>query len=320
MTITSPFKSQSTALEVIAGHDLGGRTVLVTGASSGLGIETARALLSAQAEVILAVRDTAKGERVAQDLRAATKNERAHVLAIDLGSLASIRQAAEQFHAQWSQLHILINNAGIMATPLSYTPDGFELQLGTNHLGHYLLTRLLLPALLAAAPARVVVLSSSAHRRSDMHFEDLNYQHRPYDKWEAYGQSKTANALFAVGLTRHFGSQGITANAVNPGGTHTGLQDQLSREDLLALGWIDQQGHDTSHFKTPEQGAATSIWAAVGHELEGIGGRYLENCQEATPYDSRGERAGIPFHGYMPYALDPDRAERLWTVSQELVG
>ena len=320
MTITSLFHAQSTALEVIAGHDLRGRTALVTGASSGLGIETTRALLSAQAEVILAVRDIAKGERVAQDLRAATKNERAHVLAVDLGSLASVHQAAEQFHARWSQLHVLINNAGIMATPLSYTPDGFELQFGTNHLGHYLLTRLLLPALLAAAPARVVVLSSSAHRRSDMHFEDLNYQHRPYDKWEAYGQSKTANALFAVGLTQHFGSQGITANAVNPGGTHTGLQEQLSREDLLALGWIDQQGHDTSHFKTPEQGAATSLWAAVGHELEGIGGRYLENCQEATPSDPHGENAGMPFHGYLPYALDPDRAERLWKLSQDLVG
>ena len=320
MTISSPFNAQSTALEVIASHDLRGRTALMTGASSGLGIETARALLSAQAEVILAVRDTAKRERVAQDLRAATKNERAHVLALDLGSRASVRQAAEQFHARWSQLHVLINNAGIMATPLRYTPEGFELQLGTNHLGHYLLTRLLLPALLAAAPVRVVVLSSSAHRRSDLHFDDLNYEQRPYDKWEAYGQSKSANALFAVGLTRHFGSRGITANAVNPGGTHSGLQEQLSREDLLALGWIDLQGHDTSHFKTPAQGAATSIWAAVGHELEGIGSRYLEDCQEAAPYDPHGENVGMPFHGYMPYALDPDRADRLWTVSQDLVG
>ena len=130
----------------------------------------------------------------------------------------------------------------------------------------------------------------------------------------------TANALFAVGLTRHFGSQGLTANAVNPGGTHTGLQEQLSREDLLALGWIDQQGHDTSHFKTTEEGAATSIWAAVGQELEGIGGRYLENCQEAAPSDPHGEDARVPFHGFLPYALDPERAERLWTASQGLVG
>jgi NAD(P)-dependent dehydrogenase (short-subunit alcohol dehydrogenase family) len=319
MTITSPFNAQSTALEVIAGHDLSGKTALITGASSGLGIETAYALLQAHAEVILAVRDIAKGERVSRQLRETTGNAQVHLLPIDLGSLASIRQAVEQFRARWSQLHVLVNNAGIMATPQSYTPEGFELQFGTNHLGHYLLTRLLLPALLAAAPARVVVLSSSAHRRSDIQFDDLHYRHRPYDKWEAYGQSKTANALFAVGLTRHFGSQGITANAVNPGGTHTGLQEQLSREDLLALGWVDQEGHDTSHFKTPEQGAATSVWAAVGRELEGMGGLYLENCQEAAPYDPHGE-VGKSFHGYMPYALDPDRAERLWAVSQELVG
>lgn len=191
------------------------------------------------------------------------------------------------------------------------------MQLGTNHLGHYLLTNLLLPALIAAAPARVVVLSSSAHRRSDIHFDDLQYRHRPYEKWEAYGQSKTANALFTVGLTAHFGSRGITANAVNPGGTHTGLQQHLTHEDLYALGWTDQEGHDTSNFKTPEQGAATSLWAVVSQELAGIGGRYLENCQEATPL-----YPGDPWpgHGCLPYALDPEHAERLWPLSQEMVG
>lgn len=277
----------------------------------------ARALLSAHAEVILAVRDTAKGEPVAQQLRETTDNTRAQLLSIDLGSLASVRQAAEQFHARWSKLHLLINNAGVMATPQRYTPDGFELQLGTNHLGHALLTLLLLPALQAAAPARVVVLSSSGHRFSDVHFDDLQYLHRSYDKWEAYGQSKTANALFAVGLTQHFGNQGITANAVNPGGTRTGLQQHLTPEEMRALGWVDEEGRVTSRLKTPEQGAATSVWAAVGHELDGVGGRYLENCQEAAPLDP-----GMPFpgHGYLPYALDQEHAERLWTVSQELVG
>ena len=317
MTITSAFNAHSTDLEVIAGHDLTGKTALVTGASSGLGVETARALLSAHAEVILAVRDTTKGEAVAQQLCTATKNEQAHVLEIDLGSLASIRQAVEQFQAHWSKLDLLINNAGIMATPKSYTPDGFESQFGTNHLGHYLLTRLLLPALQAAAPSRVVVLSSSGHRFSDVHFDDLQYHRRPYDKWEAYGQSKTANALFAVGLTQHFSSQGITANAVNPGGTRTGLQQHLTTEEMRALGWMDEAGNVTSRLKTPEQGAATSVWVAVGHELDGIGGRYLENCQESAPLDP-----GMPFpgYGYLPYALDAEHAERLWTVSQELVG
>jgi NAD(P)-dependent dehydrogenase (short-subunit alcohol dehydrogenase family) len=288
------------------------------GASSGLGIETARALLSAHAEVILAVRDTAKGERVAQQLRVATRNAQAHVLSLDLGSLASIRQAAEQFRARWSKLDLLINNAGIMATSQGSTPDGFEQQFGTNHLGHSLLTALLLPALQAAAPARVIVLSSSAHRRSDIDFDDIHYRHRLYDKWEAYGQSKTANALFAVGLTRHVGNQGITVNAINPGAIRTSLQQHLSPEDLLALGWIDEEGHQTHllNWKTPEQGAATSVWAAVGQELEGIGGRYLEDCQEAAPLEPETPRG----HGYLPYALAPDHAERLWNISRDLVG
>jgi NAD(P)-dependent dehydrogenase (short-subunit alcohol dehydrogenase family) len=277
-------------------------------------------LLTAGAEVIMAVRDVARGERVAQELRSSTTNERAHVLGVDLGALTSVRQAAVQIRARWPKLDLLINNAGIMATPQEFTPDGFESQLGTNHLGHYLLTRLLVPPLQAAAPARVIVLSSSAHRRSDVYFEDLNYRHRPYERWEAYGQSKTANALFAVGLTQHMSIEGITANAVNPGGTHTGLLRHLTPRDLRDLGWIDQGGRDTSHFKTPEEGAATSVWAAIGEELTGVGGRYLENCQEATPYDRADERGDLPFHGYMPYALDPDHAERLWNVSQELVG
>ncbi len=229
----------SAAREVIAGHDLSGKTALVTGASSGLGIETARAFLLAGASTVLAVRDSAKGERVAQQLRTETNNERVHVLTLNLGSLTSVRQAAEQFRAQWSRLDLLINNAGIMAVPLGYTPDGFERQFGTNYLGHYLLTRLLLPVLRAAAPARVVVLSSSGHRFSDIHFDDINYRTRPYDKWEAYGQSKTACALFTVSLSRHAGSQDIFANAVNPGAIRTGLQQHLSSEDLQAMGWTD---------------------------------------------------------------------------------
>jgi NAD(P)-dependent dehydrogenase (short-subunit alcohol dehydrogenase family) len=317
MTIISPFNAHSTASEVIAGHDLTGKTALVTGAASGLGIETARALLSANAEVILAVRDTAKGARVAEELRAATNNPRAYLLLVNLGSLACIRLAAEQFYAHWSKLDLLINNAGIMIPAQGYTPDGFEQHFGTNHLGHFLLTTLLLPALQAAAPARVVVLTSSGHFRSDIHFEDIQYRQRPYDRWQAYGQSKTANALFAVGLTRHFGEQGITANAVHPGFIWTGLQQHMTQEDMRALGWIDEDGNTSAilNFKTPEQGASTSVWAAVGQELEGIGGRYLEDCQEAALFEP-----GMPRgHGYQPYALDPDHAERLWTVSQELV-
>lgn len=187
MPITSPFHDHTTALSVISTYDLAGKTALVTGASSGIGVETARALLQARAAVILAVRDLAKGEGVAQRLRAATSTAQAHVLWLDLCSLSSVRETAQQVRARWSRLDVLINNAGVMATPYSITPQGFELQVGTNYLGHYLLTRLLLPLLQAAAPARVVTLTSTAHRRSDVHFDDLNYRTRPYDPWEAYG-------------------------------------------------------------------------------------------------------------------------------------
>jgi len=315
MSITSPFQARSTALDIVAGHDLSAKTALVTGASSGIGVETTRALLSAGVEVILAVRDTEKGEAVARDLRTATGNDRVHVVDLDLASLASVRRAAGHVVDRWPRLHLVINNAGVMATPWGYTPDGFETQFGTNHLGHYLLAALLLPALRAAAPARVVALSSSGHRRSDIHFEDIAYRERSYDKWEAYGQSKTANALFAVGLTQRCVGEEITANAVNPGGIHTGLQKHIPEEEWRALGWVDAHGHVNPAFKTPEQGASTAVWAAVGPELEGVGGLYLEDCRELSPYDP-----AAPHAGYMPYALDPERADRLWMVSQELIG
>ncbi|HEY4389357.1 MAG TPA: SDR family NAD(P)-dependent oxidoreductase [Ktedonobacteraceae bacterium] len=214
----SSFGARSTASEVIAGHDLSGKTILITGASAGIGYETVRALLSAHAEVIIAGRDRARGEQAVQALQRAYPESPVHFLPLDLGLLASVRQTVEQFFARWNRLDVLINNAAIAAVPLSYTPDGFEQQFATNFLGHFLLAQLLLPALRSAAPARVVSLTSGTHRASDIHFDDIQYRHRPYDKWEAYGQSKTADALLAVALTRRFRAQGITANAVNPGG------------------------------------------------------------------------------------------------------
>ncbi len=215
-----------------------------------------------------------------------------------------------------AQTHILINNAGIMATPQGYTPDGFEQQFATNFLGHFLLAQLLLPALRQTAPARIVSLTSSAHRMSDIHFDDIQYQHRPYDKWEAYGQSKTADALLAVALTQHFREQGITANAVNPGGVRTELQQHLTYEEMQARGFYDAAGNLSPNFKTPEQGAATTVWASVALELAGVGGLYLEDCHQAAPYDPK-----IPtFTGYMPYALNADHAEQLWTIAEKLVA
>jgi NAD(P)-dependent dehydrogenase (short-subunit alcohol dehydrogenase family) len=314
--ITSAFNARSTALEIVQGHDLSDKTVVITGGASGIGLETARALLQGGAEVVLAVRNIEQGERVARELRQSTNNSRAIVLPLDLSSYASIRQAANQFLERWSALHILINNAGVMATPFKKTEEGFELQFGTNHLGHFLLSQLLLPALLAAAPARVVVLSSNGHRRSDIIWEDINFEKHPYDKWQAYGQSKTANALFALGFTKHYAAKEVTANAVNPGGIRTGLQKNLSYEEMAAMGWYDAEGKLNPIFKTPQQGAATSVWAGIGSELEGIGGLYLEDCQEAELWSA----SGPSYQGYRPYIRSAESAERLWRLSLEMTG
>ncbi|MBC7646350.1 MAG: SDR family NAD(P)-dependent oxidoreductase [Pseudopedobacter sp.] len=313
--ITSAFNARSTALEVVAGHDLSQRVALVTGGSSGIGVETAKALLSAGSEVILAVRDLEKGEKVAQELRNSVQNARVSLLKLDLGRLESVREAAAAFLSQHSSLHTLINNAGIMATPHNYTPDGFESQFGTNHLGHFLLTNLLLPVLKNAASARVVALSSTAHLRSDIHWDDVNYRLRPYDKWDAYAQSKTANALFAVSLNQKFSSEGIHAFAVHPGGIMTGLQKELPQAEMQAMGWLDADGKPISVFKSVQQGASTSVWAAVGSELEGNGGLYLEDCRQALSFDP-----AQPYAGVKSYALDLESAARLWTLSEEMVG
>jgi NAD(P)-dependent dehydrogenase (short-subunit alcohol dehydrogenase family) len=312
---TTRFGARSTAREVIAGHDLSGRDAIVTGGASGIGVETVRALAAAGARVVIATRDRPKGEEVAARLSTETGNGAIEFRLLDLASLASVRAFAAQFLALRRPLHLLINNAGIMATPLSYTPDGFESQFGTNHVGHFALTVGLLPALKAAAGARIVSLTSLGHRRSDVDFDDLNFQLRAYDPWLAYGQSKTANVLLAVGLTQRFAGDGIVANAVHPGGIMTGLQKHVPREEQIRLGWIDESGIPHPRLKNPEQGAATSIWAAVANELEGVGGRYLEDCGIAKAWSE-----DKPLSGVKPYALDPDHARRLWSVSEQLIA
>jgi NAD(P)-dependent dehydrogenase (short-subunit alcohol dehydrogenase family) len=310
----SRFGDRSTAREVISGHNLKGREAIVTGGASGIGVETVRALAIAGARVVIATRDHTKGESVAATLRRETGNEQIEFQQLDLASLASVQVFVKQFLAMRRDLHLLINNAGIMAAPFAYTVDGFESQFGTNHVGHFSLAVGLLPALRAAGRARVVSLSSLGHRRSDVHFDDLNFRHRPYDPWMAYGQSKTANVLFAVGMTQKFGAEGIYANAVHPGGIMTGLQKHVSHEEQVKMGWVDEAGAQNSRFKSTEQGAATSIWAAVAPELEGVGGLYLEDCAIAKPWsDDR------PTSGVKPYALDPGSAKRLWSISEELI-
>jgi NAD(P)-dependent dehydrogenase (short-subunit alcohol dehydrogenase family) len=315
--ITSPFETFSTARQVVAGHDLTGKRAIVTGAATGIGVETARALAEAGAEVTLAVRNLEAGEAAAAEINKTAKGPKAKVQSLDLSKLISVKGFVDEWGGQ--PLHILINNAGVMACPQTYTGDDLEMQIGTNHFGHAALTLGLAPALekgaAAGKTARVVELSSIGHRRSDINWDDPHYRTRAYDKWEAYGQSKTANSLFAVGFNHRFKDRGITANAVMPGGIMTPLQRHLPREEMITFGWIDEAGNIAQGFKTTEQGASTSVWAAVGPELEGVGGLYLENCAQAVPATKEGPREGVS-----PWAIDPDGADRLWAMTKATVG
>ncbi|HEX5290051.1 MAG TPA: SDR family NAD(P)-dependent oxidoreductase [Streptosporangiaceae bacterium] len=308
--ITTPFSAESTAAEVIEGIDLTGRRAIVTGGASGIGIETARALASAGAEVTLAVRNLEAGQRTAEDIIHGTGNKQVLVAPLDLADQASVAALA----AGWDgPLHILVNNAGVMAAPLMRTPEGWEMQFATNHLGHFALATGLHRALAAAGGARIVSVSSSAHHRSPVVFEDIHFERRPYEAWSAYGQSKTANVLFAVEASRRWAGDGITANALMPGGIRTNLQRYVSDEELDRM--RAAAGAASSRWKTPEEGAATSILVATSPLLDGVGGRYFEDCSEART----GELSAR--NGVAAYALDPDAAARLWQVSaQTLAG
>jgi NAD(P)-dependent dehydrogenase (short-subunit alcohol dehydrogenase family) len=313
--IVSRFGARSTALDVIEGLDLSGRRVVVTGAAGGVGAETVRALAAAGAEVTLAVRRPEQGEALAAQLRAERPSARLRVARLDLDDLPGIARFAADWAVEGRPLHALVCNAAIMACPLARTPQGWESQFATNHVGHFALLRGLLPALRAAAPSRVVVLSSIGHRLSPVVFDDLHFDRRPYDKWLAYGQAKSANALMSYGLHLRHGADGITANAVHPGGIMTGLQKHLSLEEMRAMGWLDAEDRPISVFKSTEQGAATSVWAATAPELEGRGGRYLEDCADGLP-GTPGNRLG----GWMPHVRDPEAAMRLWETTERMLA
>lgn len=298
--ITTPFSATSTAAEVIAGVDLKGRRALVTGGSSGIGVETARALAHAGADVTIAVRDLAAGEKVRLEI-----GRNVRVAQLDLAEPESVRA----FVRAWEgPLHILVNNAGVMACPKTLTRAGWELQLATNHLGHFQLATGLHRAL-AAEGGRVVSVSSRGHLRSEVVFDDLFYAHRDYDKWQAYGQSKTANILFAVHANTRWAGDRISVNAVHPGAIATNLLRHIEAEEREGL-----LNRLQAILKTVEQGAAGSVLLAASPLVEGVGGRYFEDCNEALP-----NQPGSP-NGVAEYALDPARAERLWEVSTRLLA
>ncbi|MEU8169617.1 SDR family NAD(P)-dependent oxidoreductase [Micromonospora sp. NPDC049004] len=303
--ITTSFAHDSTAMDVIRGVDLVGRRAIVTGGSSGIGVETARALASAGAEVTLAVRNPDAGQKAADDITGTTGNDRVLIAPLDLADQDSVAD----FVANWDgPLHILVNNAGIMAAPLSRTPQGWEMQFATNHLGHFALATGLRPALAAADGARIASVSSAAHLRSPVVFDDIQYDRREYEPWQAYGQSKTANVLFAVEATRRWADDGIFANSLMPGAIQTNLQRYVSEEELNRM-----RAGNAAAWKTVEQGAATSVLVAASPLLDGVGGRYFEDCQQAAPARPGG-RTGVA-----DYALDPEAAERLWKVSTDLL-
>ncbi|SEL81889.1 SDR family NAD(P)-dependent oxidoreductase [Streptacidiphilus jiangxiensis] len=308
--LTTPFGAESTAAEVVAGVDLTGRRVVVTGGASGIGVETARALASAGAELTLAVRDLAAGARTAADITATTGAKQVHVAHLDLADQSSVAD----FVTAWDgPLDILVNNAGVMASPELRTPEGWELQFATNHLGHFALTTGLHEALARSGAARVVAVSSSAHHRSPVVFEDIHFRERPYEPWSAYGQSKTANVLFAVEAAERWARDGISVNALMPGGIRTNLQRYVSDEELARLR-AQAAGGTELRWKSPEEGAATSVLLAASPLVAGVSGRYFEDCNEAVR-GVLGARTGVA-----EYALDPEAAARLWQVSEDTLA
>jgi NAD(P)-dependent dehydrogenase (short-subunit alcohol dehydrogenase family) len=307
------FGKDSTAEQVSEGIDLTGKRALVTGASGGLGAETARVLALRGAAVTLTARDVSKGEKVAAEIRSETGNDAIDVMSVELSVPSSVQDFAKAYLARHDTLSLLINNAGVMACPLARTAEGWEMQFATNHLGHFLLTNLLMPALRAGAPSRVVNVSSRGHRFSPVVFDDIHFETRDYDKWASYGQAKTANVLFSVELDRRFGAAGVHALALHPGGIVTELGRHLSPEDIKEL--TSRAPAGKFEWKTVPCGAATSVYAATAPELEGRGGLYLDDCQVSGQRESDDAEVG-----YEAWALDPAAATRLWEVSEQTLG
>ena len=308
------FDTESTAEEVLAGQDLTGLTVFITGANSGLGQETARAMAAHGAHVVMAGRDQDKLDDAVSAIRAEQPDAQLDTIVCDLGDLESIRADTSRARQRFNKIDILINNAGVMASPFLHTADGFELQFGTNHLGHFALTAELMPLIERGTAKRIVNLSSRGHHMAPIDLDDPNFTEREYDPWTSYGQSKTANILFTVGLEERFATKDIHAYAVHPGGIQTNLGRHMTEEMVADLMERVTTSDTSFAWKTIPQGAATSCWAATAPELEGKGGLYCEDCHVAK-IDDESASGGV-----RSYALDPVAAERLWTLSEQLTG
>lgn len=308
--LSSEFGYRSTAAEVIAGIDLAGKTAIVTGGYSGLGLETVRALADAGVRVIVPAR------RVDAAQQALDGIAEAEVRGADLSDLDSVAAFTESVRHDGQPIDLVLNVAGIMATPFGHTAQGFESQFGTNHLGHFALVGGV--ADLLSDHARVISYSSGGHFRSPVRFDDIDFATTPYDPWVAYGQSKTANALFAVGLARRGAERGILAFSVHPGGIMTELQRHVPREELLSRGWIDEDGTPNPRFKTPAEGASTGLWAATATELVERSGAYCEDCSIKGIVAP--DHSDMTTGGVKEWAIDPEAAERLWALSVAATG
>ena len=313
--INSPFHAKSTAAEVIKGVDLSGKFAIVTGGHSGIGFETVKALASAGAEILVPARDASKAKEALAGVAG-----KISVASMDLADLQSVRKFSGEVKAERKSIDLLLNNAGIMACPEMRAGKGWELQFATNHLGHFTLTTALAPLLKAANGARVVSLSSVAHKLSAIRWDDIHFVKEPYHKWVAYGQSKTANALFARELDRRMKADGVRAFSVHPGGIMTPLQRHLQLEEMVAAGWVNEKGEPSelvkALFKTPEQGASTTVFAATSRLLDGIGGVYCEDCNIAALGGADAPRYAM----VQPHACDDADAARLWTETEKMLA
>jgi NAD(P)-dependent dehydrogenase (short-subunit alcohol dehydrogenase family) len=307
--INSGFGYRSTAAEVLHGIDLSGKLAIVTGGYSGLGLETTRALAGAGAHVVVPARRPAAAKEALAGIGGVEVDE------LDLADLESVRAFAGDFLASGRTVDLVVANAAVMACPETRVGPGWEAQFATNHIGHFALVNRLWPAIARDGGARVVSVSSGGHHISPIRWDDIHLT-SGYDRWTAYGQAKTANILFAVHLDTLGRQTGVRAFAVHPGSILTPLQRHLPRSEMVALGWIDEEGNATDpSFKTPEQGAATQVWAATSPQLAGMGGVYCEDCDVAEVVPE-----GVPGGGVRDYAIDPDEAARLWAYTAELTG
>ncbi len=312
--MTQALGAETTAEEAAGDVDLGGKTIVLTGGSAGLGVETARVLAKRGARIVSVVRDRAKGEAAAAGIRESVPDADIEFAELDLFDLDSVRKGADDIAARFPKIDRLINNAGVMFCPLGRTREGLDTQLGTNHLGHFVLTARLIDNVIAGAPARIVNLSSGGHRLSPLRFDDPFFERDPYDKFTAYGQAKTANVLFSVALDARYKDRGVRAFAVHPGAIHTELGRHMDGDDVKRLTEMRPQ-KEPMKFKTIEAGAATTVWAATSPALDDRGGVYCEDCHVASEIESNADSLGV-----MSWATDPAAAERLWTLSEQWSG